>query len=96
MRPVLVTPADELPDYKPPFNTGAVRADEDGNLWIRTVPAKPIPGGGVYDIINSDGELVTRYQMPPGYTIVGFGKGKIVYATMRDATGIHLARIRLK
>jgi hypothetical protein len=33
-------PASELPDYRPPFGSGAVRADMDGNLWIRTIPGK--------------------------------------------------------
>ena len=68
----------------------------DGNLWIRTIPAKPIPGGLVYDIVNSKGELFDRLQLPPGYTLVGFGKGKVVYLSTRDAKGIHLARVRLK
>jgi hypothetical protein len=95
-RMINVVDPSELPDYKPPMATGAVRADEDDNLWIRTIPTKPIPGGGVYDIVDRNGVLVNRLQMPPGYTIVGFGKGKVVYATMRDAQGIHLARVRLK
>ena len=70
--------------------------DRDGNLWIRTIPAKPIPGGPVYDVVNPQGELESRMQLPPGYTIVGFGKNKVVYLSMRDATGIHLARVRLR
>ena len=32
----------ELPDYKPVFLNGFVRADLDGNVWIRTIPTKPI------------------------------------------------------
>jgi hypothetical protein len=95
-RAINVVDPSELPDYKPPMLPGAVRADEDGNLWIRTVPTKPVAGGGVYDIVNKDGELVSKLQMPPGYTIVGFGRNKVVYASMRDAQGIHLARIVLK
>lgn len=96
LRDVYVLPADELPDYRPPFATGAVRADADGNLWVRTIPAKPAPGGPVYDIISGQGQLVDRLQLPPGYTIVGFGRGKVVYLSMRDAKGIHLARVRLR
>src|SRR5688500_898753 len=41
--------AEELPDYKPPFFAGSVRADADGNLWVLTVPTKAISGGPVYD-----------------------------------------------
>jgi hypothetical protein len=96
MREPGVMPANDLPDYRPPFNTGAVRADADGNLWIRTIPAKPIAGGPVYDIVSREGELVDRLQVPQGYTLVGFGSGRVVYLSMRDAAGIHLARVRLK
>ena len=96
IREINVIPAVELPDYRPPFTQGATRADADGNLWIRTVPPKPIPGGPVYDVVSEQGELVDRLQLPPGYTLVGFGKGKVVYLSMRDAKGIHLARVRLK
>ena len=96
MREINVIPAIELPDYRPPFTQGATRADADGNLWIRTVPPKPVPGGPIYDVVNEKGELSDRLQLPPGYTLVGFGKGKVVYLSMRDAKGIHLARVRLK
>ena len=89
-------PASDLPDYRPPFSNGAVRADVDGNLWIRTNPTKPTPGGAVYDIVSRHGELTDRLQLPPGYALVGFGKGRVVYLSMRDANGVHLARVRLR
>lgn len=91
-----VMAASELPDYRPPFSSGAVRADADGNLWIRTNPMKPSPGGPVYDIVSRAGELVDRLQLPPGYALAGFGQGKVVYVSMRDAAGVHLARVRLR
>jgi hypothetical protein len=97
MRQVSVIEPSELPDYRPPLVTnGAVRADEDGNLWIRTNPVRRVPGGAVYDIVNRQGELVDRLQLPQGYNLIGFGKGKVVYRGMRDSAGIHLARVRLK
>ena len=97
MRRVSVVPAAELPDYRPPIaQGGAARADADGNLWIRTVPARPMPGGVVYDVVSRAGELTTRLQLPPGYQLVGFGRGKVVYLSMFDASGIHLARVRLR
>jgi hypothetical protein len=97
MRPVNVIAPSELPDYRPPISSGgAVRADRDGNLWIRTVPVRPAPGGPVYDVVSRQGELVNRLQLPQGYTLVGFGAGKVVYLSMRDASGIHLARVRLR
>jgi hypothetical protein len=96
IRDVGVMSAPELPDYRPPFSGGAVRADADGNLWIRTIPTKPIPGGPVYDIVSREGELVDRLQLVPGYSLVGFGKGRVVYLSMRDPAGVHLARVRLR
>jgi len=95
LRPITVMGAAEMPDYRPPIGAGSVRADAEGNLWIRTNPPKPVPGP-VYDIVSRQGELVNRLQLPPGYTLVGFGKDKVVYLSMRDASGIHLARIRLR
>ena len=91
-----VMPASDLPDYRPPFSSGAVRADADGNLWIRTNPTKPIQDGPVYDIVSRAGELVDRLQLPQGYALAGFGKGKVVYLSMRDPSGIHVARVRLR
>ena len=91
-----VMSATDLPDYRPPFTSGAVRPDADGNIWIRTVPPKPVPGGPVYDVVSREGQLVDRLQLPPGYQVVGFGRGKVGYLSMRDAQGVHLARVRLR
>jgi hypothetical protein len=94
--PSVLEPSD-LPDYRPPLASGgAVRADEDGNLWIHTVEVKPIPGGPVYDIVSRQGELVNRLQLPQGYALAGFGKGKVVYLATRDRSGNHHARVRLR
>ena len=84
--PVFVAPS-ELPDYQPAFFVGAVRADAEGRLWIRTTPTKSFPGGPVYDVINTKGELVERVQVPKDRTIVGFGEGGIVFLLVRDPTG---------
>ena len=73
----------ELPDYKPPFFAGSSRADLDGNIWIRTIPTRAIPGGPIFDVINRKGELVDRVQIPEGRTLVGFGAG-VVYLTSRE------------
>ncbi|GLC25910.1 hypothetical protein [Roseisolibacter agri] len=93
--PSVVDPA-ELPSFRPPFATNAVRADADGNLWIRPTLPKPVPGGPVYDVVDRKGVLVDRLQLPPGYQLAGFGRGRVVYLSMRDASGVHLARVRLR
>lgn len=83
----------DLPDSIPPFTRGAVRADCDGNLWIRT--STIVRGQPVYDIVNRRGELVDRVQLPAYRTLAGFAPGA-VYMSVRDATGmVHLERARV-
>lgn len=95
-RTVNFVPPSELPDYKPPFFAGSLRADGDGNLWVRTIPTKAIPGGPVYDVINGKGELIDRVQVPAGRTIVGFGAGGVVYLSARDKDSNYLERARAR
>lgn len=96
MREPTVMDPSELPSFRPPFATGAVRADADGYLWIRPTLAKPPAGGPVYDVVDRTGALADRLQLPPGYALAGFGRGRVVYLSMRDASGVHLARVRLR
>ena len=86
----------ELPDYKPVFLNGFVRADLDGNVWVRTIPTKAIAGGPVYDVINRKGELVERVQIPAGRNIVGFGANGAVYLTMREGNQTKLEKASVK
>ena len=97
MREFTVISPNELPDFRPPFAENAVRADMDGNLWIRTTPQRPVQGAGgaVYDVVNHDGLLVDRIQIPTGYGLVGFGRGGVVYLSVRGRSGTQLARVRL-
>ena len=90
-------PASELPDYQPPFFAGAVRADVHGNLWIRTIPTKGVPGGGsLYDVVNRKGELIDRVQVPPGRTIVAFAPNGDVYLANRDGQTTKLEKATLR
>lgn len=86
-----VSPSD-LPDYKPPFFANSVRADAKSNLWVRTIPTRQIAGGPVYDVINRDGKLVDRVQIPVGRTIAGFGPDGSVYLISRDGSTMTLER----
>jgi hypothetical protein len=86
----------ELPDYKPPFLSNSVRADADGNIWIRTIPTRAIPGGPIYDVINRQGELTDRVQVPERRQVVGFGHGGVVYLITRDSSGVTLERARAR
>jgi hypothetical protein len=97
MREAQVMPPAELPAFRPPLtNGGSVRADADGNLWIRTAQSSSQRVGAVFSLVSRQGELVDRIQIPLGYSVVGFGKGKVVYLSMRDSTGVKLARVRLR
>jgi hypothetical protein len=93
--PTLLRVSD-LPDYKPPITSTSTRADADGNLWIRTLPMRPTPGGPIYDVVDRNGVMFDRIQLPQGFSLAGFGPGRIVYLSNRDATGLHLSRVRLK
>ena len=84
----------ELPDYKPVFSTGSVRADMDNRLWVRTIPTKASTGGAIYDVIDRSGKLVDRVQVPANATIAGFGKGGVVYVGVREGGEIRLQRVK--
>ena len=81
---------NEMPDYRPPFRLAAARGDLDGNLWIRTT--KMVNGGAVYDVINRQGVLIDRIQVPPGRVIAGFGPNGVVYMGVLDGTVARLER----
>ena len=85
----------ELPDYRPAFSNGSVRADAEGKLWVRIMSPKPA-SGPEYDVIDRTGKLADRVVLPAGTTIVGFGAGGIVYLGVRDASGVHVVRAREK
>jgi hypothetical protein len=77
----------ELPDYRPAFLPNATRADAEGNLWIRTTHTRGVPSGAsVYDVVDPQGALIDRVQVPAGRTIVGFGAGGTVYLVAREGT----------
>jgi len=95
-RQINFVPANELPDYRPAFANGSVRADAEGKVWVRVIPTKPLTGGPEYDVIDRNGKLVDRVTLPRGTTIAGFGAGGIVYLGVRDQAGVHVVRAREK
>ena len=93
--PMAFVSPSELPDYRPAFSNGSVRADAEGKLWVRIMSPKPA-SGPEYDVIDRTGKLVDRVVLPAGTTIVGFAAGGIVYLGVRDASGVHVVRAREK
>ena len=84
----------DVPDYGPPFGQGAVRADAEGGLWVRT--STRAGGQPVYDVVSRQGVVVDRVQLPVFRTIAGFGPG-VVYLGVRDSVGtVHLERARIR
>ena len=70
----------EWPQFLPPFLGTSVFAP-DGLLWIpRATPAGRPP---LYDIIDGQGKLVERIQLPPRTKLVGFG-ANAVYVVRLD------------
>lgn len=90
-----VKPTD-FPDYHPAFSLGAVRADADGNLWIRTeqkVGADTMKV--VRDIVNSAGKLIDRVVMSKDRSIIGFDRRGNVFLLGREDGGIQwIERVR--
>jgi len=83
----VVDPAD-LPDFYPPVRSGQVRADPEGRVWILPSTSKDAKDGGlVYDVVNREGQIVERVQLPKDRTLVGFGPGGVVYLNWVRAPG---------
>lgn len=83
-------PVSEIPDYTPPFISGSMKEDRDGNVWIRTLLTTPTPGGYVYDVVNRGGALLERVQIPAGRILAGFGpRGAAILIHGTDG-GAHL------
>jgi hypothetical protein len=85
---------DELPDYQPAFAVGSLRADQDGRLWVRTIPPQPLGGGAIYDVLDGHGTLIDRIQVPRNSAIAGFGPGGTVYLVQRDGAALRIKRCR--
>jgi hypothetical protein len=94
-REINVIPALELPITARPLT----RRHASRRRWqpLDTLDsAEAVPGGTIYDIVNEKGEMSDRLHCPPATRSLVSGKGKVVYLSMRDAKGIHLARVRLR
>jgi hypothetical protein len=87
---------DDMPDYRPAFVPGGVRADADGNLWVRTTITLLDMPGPVWDVIDGIGVLRRRILLPVGRGIVGFGKNGTVYMASRDGEVTRLEKARAR
>jgi hypothetical protein len=90
-----VKPTD-LPDYRPAFRQGALRAEPSGNLWIRTLQPASAPNATIYDIVNRSGKLVDRVELPSNRSIVGFDGAYAVYLFARDGAAGFIERVSIR
>ena len=77
--PFVTVDVADLPDYYPAVRAGQVRADPAGRVWILPSTSAAAKGGLLYDVVNRQGEIIERVQLPPGRTLVGFGLGGAIY-----------------
>jgi hypothetical protein len=93
---VQVVEASDLPDYYPPIlQSGEMKADFNGNIWILPSTTLQAGRGLLYDVVNRKGELVERMRLPEGRALEGFGANGAVYLTSHGANGTRFERARL-
>jgi hypothetical protein len=92
--PITLVRPDEMPDFRPPFAQGALHADVDGNIWIRTT--QRVGPSAIYDVVNQRGALIYRVMVPPFRMIAGFGADGSVYLSVRDSAAVRLERARAR
>lgn len=78
-RPFITVEPNELPDYYPAVRQGQVRADPAGYVWILPSTSAAAKDGLLYDVVDRNGEIVERVQLPKGRTLVGFGPNRTIY-----------------
>jgi hypothetical protein len=91
---VTIEPSD-LPDYYPPVRSGQVFADRDGNVWILPSTSSAAKGGLLYDVVNRNGEIFERVQLPKSRNLAGFGPNGIIYMGYVTAGKAKLERARV-
>jgi hypothetical protein len=72
-------------DTKPPFDFALARPG--GEVWLQRPRAKesdPI----VYGVVDRTGAWRREVTFPAGATLAGFGKGSVVYGTIKESNGL--------
>src|SRR6266550_5399421 len=90
-----IVPDSEFPSFWPPIQPGSVLADLDAHLWILPTTSTNSANGLTYDVVNRQGEVFERVQLPKGHVLVGFGPNNVVYLTKTDGTAAYLERALL-
>jgi hypothetical protein len=84
----IVVKANEVPDFYPAVKLASqMRADPSGNLWVLPTTSSQAVKGLLYDVVNRNGEIIERVQLPTGRVLSGFGPSGLVYMTVPSAFG---------
>ncbi len=85
----------EWPAYLPPFLCcGALRFAPDGRLWVRRSGVAGAPLS--YDVIDRQGRVVQRVELPKHTQLMGFGATGAIYVVRTDDDGLqYLQRHRI-
>lgn len=89
---VSVVPDSEFPSFWPPIQSGSVMADLDGRLWILPTTSTHAANGLTYDVVNRNGEIVERVQLPKDCVLAGFGPHDMLYLTRAEGNATYLER----
>jgi hypothetical protein len=87
-----IVPDSEFPSFWPPIEPGSVLADLDAHLWILPTTSTNSASGFTYDVVNRNGDVFERVQLPKGHVLVGFGPHNVVYLTKTDGKTTYLER----
>jgi hypothetical protein len=91
-----IVPASEWPDYYSPVKGGSVLADLDNHVWILPTTSTEASKGFTYDVVNRDGDIIERVQLPLGRVITGFGPHGMVYLAHTDGKMVFLERALIR
>jgi hypothetical protein len=87
-----MVPDSEFPTFWPPIQPGSVLADLDAHIWVLPTTSLNAGNGFTYDVINKEGKIFERVQLPKGRILAGFGPHDVIYMTRTDAKGTYLER----
>ena len=87
-----IVPDSEFPQFWPPVEPGSVLADLDNHIWVLPTTSLNAANGFTYDVINKEGKIFERVQLPKGRVLAGFGPHDVVYMTHTDSKTTTLER----
>jgi len=87
-----IVPDSEFPQFWPPVEPGSVLADLEDHLWVLPTTSTNAANGFTYDVINREGKIFERVQLPKGRVLAGFGPHDVVYMTHTDGKVTYLER----